>query len=145
MSRGAFIYDVRCFSGIFDLPTYPHQILYYISLFSKIRWGFTYLLTQKSDVIYECSLMYTNIRELDVIKEDLDLTQSEDRFQFCIFEKFVLSFQSCSVRTILEKKEQKWKGWRIIPLLPRISKTWAREDGNTNPKTGLGQSLQVPT
>ena len=35
--KGAFIYDVRCFSGIFDLPTYPHQILYYISLFSKIR------------------------------------------------------------------------------------------------------------
>ena len=55
-------------------------------------------------------LWYTNIRELDVIKEDLDLTRSEDTFQFCIFEKFVLSFQSCSVRTILEKKEQKWKG-----------------------------------
>ena len=36
-------------------PTYPHQILYYISLFSKIRWGLTYLPTQKSDVIYECS------------------------------------------------------------------------------------------
>ena len=34
-------------------------------------------------------LWYTNIRELDVIKEDLDLTQSEDTFQFCIFEKFV--------------------------------------------------------
>ena len=48
MDKGAFINDVRCFSGIFDLPTYPHQILYYISLFSKIRWGF---------VIYECSLM----------------------------------------------------------------------------------------
>ena len=39
------------------LPTYLHQILYYISLFSKIRWGLTYLPTQKSDVIYECSLM----------------------------------------------------------------------------------------
>ena len=34
---GAFTYDVRCFLGIFDLPTYPNQILYYISLFSKIR------------------------------------------------------------------------------------------------------------
>ena len=56
------------------------------------------------------TVVYNNIRELDVIKEDLDLTQSEDTFQFCIFEKFVLSFQSCSVRTILEKKEQKWKG-----------------------------------
>ena len=33
----AFIYDVRCFLGISDLPTYPNQILYYISLFSKIR------------------------------------------------------------------------------------------------------------
>ena len=38
------------------LPKYPHQILYYISLFSKIRWSLTYLPTQKSDVIYECSL-----------------------------------------------------------------------------------------
>ena len=38
------------------LPTYPHQILYYISLCNKIRWGLTYLPTQKSDVIYECSL-----------------------------------------------------------------------------------------
>ena len=56
LHRGAFIYDVRCFSGIFDLPTYPHQILYYISLFSKIRWSLTYVPTQKSDVICECSL-----------------------------------------------------------------------------------------
>ena len=32
------------------------QAIYYISLFSKIRWGLTYLPTQKSDVIYECSL-----------------------------------------------------------------------------------------
>ena len=56
--KGAFIYDVRYFSGIFDLPTYPHQILYYISLFSKIRWSLTYLSTQKSDVIYECSLKW---------------------------------------------------------------------------------------
>ena len=38
LDKRAFIYDVRCFSGIFDLPTtYPHQILYYIKLFSKIR------------------------------------------------------------------------------------------------------------
>ena len=37
LCQGAFIYDVRYFLGIFDLPTYPHQILYYISLFSKIR------------------------------------------------------------------------------------------------------------
>ena len=37
--KGAFTYDVRCFWGIFDLPTYPNQILYYmyISLFSEIR------------------------------------------------------------------------------------------------------------
>ena len=35
--KGAFTYDVRCFEGIFDLPTYPNQTLYYISLFSKIR------------------------------------------------------------------------------------------------------------
>ena len=27
---GAFTYDVRCFGGIFDLPTYPNQMLYYI-------------------------------------------------------------------------------------------------------------------
>ena len=56
LPKGAFIYDVRCFLVIFNLPTYPHQILYYISLFIKIRWSLTYLPTQKSDVIYECSL-----------------------------------------------------------------------------------------
>ena len=47
------------------LPTYPNQILYYISLFSKIRCSLIYLLTypwtsirrtQQSDVICECSL-----------------------------------------------------------------------------------------
>ena len=27
LKKGAFIYDVRRFSGLFDLPTYPHQIL----------------------------------------------------------------------------------------------------------------------
>ena len=59
--KGAFTYDVRCFLGIFDLPTYPHQILYYISLFSKIRWGLTYLPTPKSDVICECSLTWHEI------------------------------------------------------------------------------------
>ena len=37
LDKGAFIYDVRCFTGIFDLPTYPHQILYYISLIIQIR------------------------------------------------------------------------------------------------------------
>ena len=57
--KGAFTYDVRWFLSIFDLLTYPHQMLYYISLFSKIRWGLTYLPTQKSDVIYECSLIKT--------------------------------------------------------------------------------------
>ena len=41
--KGAFIYDVRCFLGISDLPTYPNQILYYISLCSKIRCSLTYL------------------------------------------------------------------------------------------------------
>ena len=35
-TRGAFTHDVRCFLGIFDLPTYSNQILYKISLFSKI-------------------------------------------------------------------------------------------------------------
>ena len=34
---GALTYDVRCFWDIFDLPTYPNQILYYISPFRKIR------------------------------------------------------------------------------------------------------------
>ena len=43
--KGAFIYEVRCFGGIFDLPTYPNQILYYISLFSKNRCSLTYLPT----------------------------------------------------------------------------------------------------
>ena len=32
---GAFTYDLRYFWGIFDLPPYPNQMLYYISLFSK--------------------------------------------------------------------------------------------------------------
>ena len=58
--RGAFTYDVKCFGGIFDLPKYPNQILYYINLFSKIRSSSTYLPTyiptKKSDVICECSL-----------------------------------------------------------------------------------------
>ena len=45
LTRGAFTYDVRCFSDIFDLPTYPNQMLYYISLFSKIRCSMTYLPT----------------------------------------------------------------------------------------------------
>ena len=43
--QGAFIYDVRCFLGISDIPTYPNQILYYISLCSKIRCSLTYLPT----------------------------------------------------------------------------------------------------
>ena len=51
----SYTYDVRCFLGIFDLPTYLNQMVYYISLFSKIRCSLTYLPTQKSDVIYECS------------------------------------------------------------------------------------------
>ena len=32
LTLGAFTYDVRCFWGIFDLPTYPNQMIYYISL-----------------------------------------------------------------------------------------------------------------
>ena len=56
LTKGAFTYDVRCFGGIFDLPTYPNQILYYISLCSKIRCSLTYLHTQESDVICECAL-----------------------------------------------------------------------------------------
>ena len=40
---GAFTYDVRYFLGIFDLPTYPNQMFYYISLFSKIRCSLNYL------------------------------------------------------------------------------------------------------
>ena len=35
--KEAFTYDVRCFLCIFDLPIYPNQILYCISLFIKIR------------------------------------------------------------------------------------------------------------
>ena len=60
--RGAFTYDIRCFLGIFDLPTYPNQILYYISIFSKIRWCLNYLPTSKSDVICECSLIWIRVR-----------------------------------------------------------------------------------
>ena len=45
ISWGAFTYGVRCFWVIFDLPTYPNQILYYISLSSKIRCSLTYVPT----------------------------------------------------------------------------------------------------
>ena len=44
------------FFGIFDLRIYPYQILYYIRLCSRIRCSLTYLPTQISDIIYECSL-----------------------------------------------------------------------------------------
>ena len=37
--KGAFTYDSRYFWCIYDLPTYPNQTLYYISLFSKIRFS----------------------------------------------------------------------------------------------------------
>jgi hypothetical protein len=40
-TKGAFTYEVRWFLGIFDLPTYPNQILYFINLFSKIICSFT--------------------------------------------------------------------------------------------------------
>ena len=56
-SKGTSTYDVRWFWAIFDLPTYPNQMIYYISLFDKIRWSLTYLPTLKSDVICGCSLM----------------------------------------------------------------------------------------
>ena len=41
-AKVGFTYDVRCFLDIFDLPTYPNPMLYYISLFSKIRCTLTY-------------------------------------------------------------------------------------------------------
>ena len=56
ISKGASTYDVRWFLVIFDLPTYPNQMIYYISLLSKIRWGLTYLLNLESNVICGCSL-----------------------------------------------------------------------------------------
>ena len=43
IAKRAFTYDVRCFGGIFDIPTYPNQMLYYISIFSKIKFSWTYL------------------------------------------------------------------------------------------------------
>ena len=51
------------------LPTYPKQIIYYMSLFSKIRRSLTYLPTQKSDVIYGWSQTVT----VNVIVFGLDL------------------------------------------------------------------------
>ena len=41
-TKGAFTYDVRCFWGIFDLPTYPNQKLYYYLVKSDAA-GPTYL------------------------------------------------------------------------------------------------------
>ena len=43
LPKGTFTYDVICFLGIFDLLTYHNKIIYYISLFSKIRCSLTYL------------------------------------------------------------------------------------------------------
>ena len=40
--KGAHTFDVKWILGIFDIPTYPNQILYYISLFDKIRYSLTY-------------------------------------------------------------------------------------------------------
>ena len=40
--KGAYTFDVIALFGTFDLPTYPNQILYYISLFDKIRYSLTY-------------------------------------------------------------------------------------------------------
>ena len=41
--KGAFTYNVRCFAGIFDLPTLIRYFTTYLSLFSRIRWSLTYL------------------------------------------------------------------------------------------------------
>ena len=43
-------------SSLTYIPSHPNQILYYISLFDKIRLNLTYLPTLKSDVICGCSL-----------------------------------------------------------------------------------------
>ena len=50
LATEAFVNPIRIhiwhqmfFLGIFDLPTYPNQMLYYIHLFSKIRCSLTYL------------------------------------------------------------------------------------------------------
>jgi len=53
---------------IFDLPTYPNQMIYYISLFSKIRYTLTYLPTPKSDVICGCSLKENNLKPCQLMK-----------------------------------------------------------------------------
>ena len=54
----------RWFWDIFDLPTYPNQILYYISLFSKIRCSLTYLPIKAGHAlriwICGCSPFYKN-------------------------------------------------------------------------------------
>ena len=52
------LFDIRehpnMTSDDFWSSTYPDQMIYYISLFSKIRWSVTYLPTLKSDVICGC-------------------------------------------------------------------------------------------
>ena len=57
---------------------WPNQMVYYyISLFGKIRCSLTYLPTQKSDIIYECSLGGCRVLKTSI--------QNESRMNFDYF------------------------------------------------------------
>ena len=104
LCKGAFIYDVRCFLGIFDLPTYPHQMLYYISLFSKIRWSLTYLPTQKSDVIYECSLIQFKLCHHQFLNKSQNCRSQGELAHFCLWQQF--SWGQASLDSKKKHREQ---------------------------------------
>ena len=83
------------------LPTYPNQMVYYISLFSKIRCSLTYLPTQISDVIYECS-----IKCLKKIRKYIVDT--------CLEFKYSLANNVQSERVLLNCIEEKTNRWDCV-------------------------------
>ena len=58
-AMGTFIKDVRFFLWFLEIPTYLCPIHYVLSFMYYVRISLTYLPTQKSDILYERSLMAT--------------------------------------------------------------------------------------
>ena len=71
------------------LLTYPNQMVYYIGLFSKIRSSLTYLPTQKSEVIYECSLNQFQFDEVFLISfcNEIDWIFKEINYKIIMLDK----------------------------------------------------------
>ena len=63
------MYDVRCFLGIFDLPTYLSQILYYIGgLLKSVRFKKTVLISFESVVIFT-DFVLISVKMTTLLKE----------------------------------------------------------------------------